>query len=311
MTAYDQTVGAAIIAEGELKSTYGKLSFYKEQEYKIHMNSSTTTAGGSVTDIIAPLVALNTRGTNQLITTHSHAPPSDEPKDEDCCIICREELFTHTLSDPCANDASATDTTRGSPNSLSPWRRSSDEVVMLTCAHLFHSSCIKKWLENHFTCVICKVRAKTSDLTVVPFKGLNPAGSSSALDLGEGDLVEVEEDAPIIKESYSEKVTKIVQALDTSLYTITPTSAVVYPLLAHHTNTTSSSSSSSSTAVTKGLTRAQFSVPVETHYGQYGTKIDAVITDIMSFLASPEYETQKAIVFSQWPEVSIYVCKLI
>ena len=48
--------------------------------------------------------------------------------------------------------------------------------------------------------------------------------------------------------------------------------------------------------------RGQFSVRV-TGDGRWGSKVDAALSDLLSLLRSPECEGEKAIVFSQWPEV--------
>ncbi len=45
-------------------------------------------------------------------------------------------------------------------------------------------------------------------------------------------------------------------------------------------------------------------VPLEAVRGQWGSKIDALLRDLLSLLASPECDGEKAIVFSQWVEVT-------
>lgn len=39
-----------------------------------------------------------------------------------------------------------------------------DKAIILPCTHLFHSACIKSWLQSNDTCPICKYKINRNDL---------------------------------------------------------------------------------------------------------------------------------------------------
>eukprot|EP01035_Chromulina_nebulosa_P016978 gene16978-22475_t len=55
----------------------------------------------------------------------------------------------------------------------------SGKVVVLPCAHLFHGSCISKWLKVHKKCVICKRPARLDSMSTVANYGISQANQIS------------------------------------------------------------------------------------------------------------------------------------
>jgi Ring finger domain/Helicase conserved C-terminal domain len=84
----------------------------------------------------------------------------DEDGDEDedglepTCIVCQENLFSSSecslSSRPVGPSGADTDAAAGTLTAVQ------ETVVCLPCAHSFHMSCVKRWLQVHRACPVCK-----------------------------------------------------------------------------------------------------------------------------------------------------------
>ena len=190
--------------------------------------------------------------------------------DELTCVFCQEDLCSSPNASSFSNDSSLStshgSTSAGSDVNANATARSSavapivEPVVCLPCAHSFHRGCVKRWLQLHKACPVCKsvavldscVTVDTTDRrsSVSPRKVSHPSSSSGAINV-DSDSAGVDE-AP------------------------------------EHGS---------------GLLLGESS-DVEVK-GQWGCKIDALVHDLLRLLlkSGSRGDGDKAIVFSQWPEM--------
>lgn len=149
---------------------------------------------------------------------------------------------------------------------------SQDAVVMLPCAHIYHKNCIMQWIVMNKTCVMCKRSARSKDLEVVHGYG-QMAVSTKAKQLMHGGLNSIE-------------------------MRVSRTSDLEANTNSHACDTTVSRSSGGpcTTVTNGGLVRRDIE-------GKFGTKIDALVGDLVAFVEGLEYLGEKAIVFTLWPDL--------
>ena len=186
------------------------------------------------------------------------------------CVFCQEDLCSSAIPSSSSNDSALSTShdsiSTGSDVNANATARARavapivEPVVCLPCAHSFHRGCVKRWLQLHRACPICKsvavldscVTVDTTDRrsSVSPRKVSHPSSSSGAINV-DSDSAGAEE------------------------------------------------------APEQGLGLLMGDGGDVEVKGQWGCKIDALVHDLLRLLlkSGSTGDGDKAIVFSQWPEM--------
>jgi hypothetical protein len=301
----DKSVTLAVQADAELKRAAANMGFYKAQVNEIFLeamqaesdqrvlgdsaqeplmevhqpDSSSSSSSSSSRDALslpaesyrepeATLIA-SSRGDTAVVTAVRSTGAN--------CMVCMERLFLPALQSPTKASAAAQVTPVPVQASVAE-----DPVVVLPCAHRYHAECVTGWVKKHKTCPLCKARVTPADLILV-----GPAGAQAA------------------RSNQQEAAAVATVAAATSHTT-------------HTTVETAASTSASSAASPPGIADDQDgelasrtihadSAPHPARaklVGKWGTKVDQLVMDLLQLTTDPDRVEEKAIVFSQWVEVS-------
>ena len=148
------------------------------------------------------------------------------------------------------------------------------EVVLLPCAHRFHRDCVTRWVRKHKKCPLCKAAATVAE------------------------LISVAQTAPLAANYVTTRH---------STFTMQPAANN-----SSSENSTNPISSAIQSVVPTGKVKSPPSANKNTHIrtrlkGMWGTKVDTLVLDLLDLCEDPERLTEKAIVFSQWVEVTFCV----
>lgn len=298
---YNEDYIHALDKSTALKQSVGQLNFYKNQEYEARQRLAVVHKQRQ-RFIREKQLGEQSRGVergsfdsagsaNQIITAESRNDTLEMEKkcngrsgnDGLTCVFCQEDLCSPNTTSSSSSSSSFSnstasmlstnqDNTSGSSDVINEILRATaavmEAVVCLPCAHSFHRNCVKRWLQIHKACPVCKsvaaldncVTVDTTDRrsTVSPRKLSHPNSiirtQSEVIDNADvDDIIEIEQ----------------VQGL----------------------------------GLGGGLLQGEGS-DVEIN-GQWGCKIDALVHDLLRLLlkSGDRGDGDKAIVFSQWTEM--------
>ena len=283
-TSIQATYVSALESEYELQKCTNSLTFYKEQVkeiFTVHEDASdpflptnasisSGDAGADPHSISVHDGAAPSTTTSNTTAKHPVIPSSPVKVAVPTCLICQENLHTITAHTPSKHNHPATNTI---PDTAL-------EVVLLPCAHRFHRNCVTRWVRKHKKCPLCKAAATVAE------------------------LISVAQTVPLAVD-YA--------APSHSTIPLHPVASVAN--LAHDTSTENSTYPISSTIppnVSTCKVKSPSSANTNTHIrtrlkGMWGTKVDTLVLDLLDLCEDPERLTEKAIVFSQWVEVTFTV----
>lgn len=188
-------------------------------------------------------------------------------EDDYLCIICREDMRMIT----------------------------NGNVVLLPCCHVLHEECIHLWMKGRKSCPICKRAIKKSEL--IPISNFGEHLNDNTI-----QLMNTNQLNPLASSISHEPISK--ESIASADINSTWTNR--HPSLDRNIQMISSDSISQPAAKVSRIVRSVVTdKPYRSIKGQWGTKIDAVVGDIIEMLSNPDSRQDKAIVFSQWIEVRL------
>jgi len=286
-TAYS----SALQSEYELRKSSGSLAFYKDQVKEIFevvdeevpvssgSGSGSRDGGGISSARTSPSNTRTSTAEDTNTTHHTHITDRERALLTSpvkvvvpTCLICREDLNTVTAHTPSKHHH---------PTGAYPVNTISveEEVVMLPCAHRFHRDCVARWVRKHKNCPLCKAACSVTQLVAV------------AQHMPHNYVTECVPVNPGVKSS-------------------------VAPATNNTNNTTSTSRNASNTITTNNTTKNNTTTTTATVptpprravntrlVGEWGTKVDCLVSDLLELVEHPDKLDEKCIVFSQWVEVS-------
>eukprot|EP00741_Cyanophora_paradoxa_P002852 tig00000640_g2768.t1 len=84
------------------------------------------------------------------------------------CTICLDALFPEAGPDPAPGAGAGT---------------GGEDVILLPCSHVFHVSCIARWVEGHSACPLCKRDLRPCAPATAPAPGAGPGPELDAMQL--------------------------------------------------------------------------------------------------------------------------------
>eukprot|EP01039_Chlorochromonas_danica_P014613 gene14613-17086_t len=151
--------------------------------------------------------------------------------------------------------------------------------VFLPCAHRFHADCVHDWLHHHRRCPYCRTAVAPQDICLLH------ATSSTA------------------------SAATVTGTSSGTAEAVAPSSVVGSGAIVHMKRPLTSSLTCHNAAgdEVETVDHPTASIPAFTQMlkrvkGRWGTKIDALIADILLIVSDPLRIDEKAIVFSQWSE---------
>jgi hypothetical protein len=287
-SVYFSTFHSCLINEGQLNKSVHHLIFYKNQEMEWRKKTSK--------DQLQPL------------QTSDEMNFSCEESFDDCCAICRESYVvsepsmneleapkTGKISSPFTPYTSEKSTKSATSQSLSEtvsgdelqskncednkvttisveendvhFVADDDKCVVLPCMHRFHKYCITVWLRRHHKCALCKHEARVKDICPISTNKRHYS-DIDASDLNESRLVSRRTQFDLNNHNARDQEQTTCRDGSRNQQTMFTTNVVIR--------------------------------------GEWGTKIDALLRDIIGFLHTKTCDGEKAIVFSQWVEVSTH-----
>ena len=217
---YQEDYALAVSKSMSLSESIGQLSFYKNQEAEATQRVSAmrkqrlkrreqlaTQSGVTPGGLIAlPLCveAEEEKGKEKMSLSVANMDGSidmgmeDKVEDEDgmepTCIFCQENLFP---SPECPSSSRPVPPPSGPDTDAAAGTLAvaQDTVVCLPCAHSFHKTCVRRWLQAHRACPVCKRSATLKACMAVetptrsrPSAGQRPTALTRlALDGGKAD----------------------------------------------------------------------------------------------------------------------------
>lgn len=153
--------------------------------------------------------------------------------------------------------------------------------VFLPCAHRFHADCVHDWLHHHRRCPYCRTAVAPQDICLLHATS-SIASSATSTAAAPSNTAETAAPSSVVG---SGAIAHMKRPLTSSL-TCHNAAGDEVETVDHPT--------ASISAFTQMLKRVK---------GRWGTKIDALIADILLIVTDPLRLDEKAIVFSQWSEV--------
>lgn len=258
----------AVEREILLRESIGQLAFYKNQELEArcrlavarrHRAGLRKAAVTSVDEILLKPADKNPLSVISASPIIGKKILDVEGKDEDdlTCVFCRESLSDSIRQ---SGEYAITDELGRRTESAAV-----EPVVCLPCAHSFHKACVRRWLQLHGACPVCK-RAAVLDACVP---------------------VDMSDDS----RNWNRNMRKL-KPLQS------PIGLVKLPLMSN------ASESGEEITCTTVLEEVDVESDVEVK-GQWGSKIDALVADLLRLLMKGEDRGQgeKVVVFSQWAEM--------
>ena len=160
---YVENYSGMLGAESELKDASNMLTFYKTQESEARLAKARLLAGimkrnrSKHKASSHPVQGGGSSGSGDVVM--GEGSDDDGEGMDETCIICREKLTDAPLP--------TGDTPTSKRKSKTSSAVSNHVVVVLSCAHQYHKSCILHWFKKNHTCPICKRPSKPSELMPV------------------------------------------------------------------------------------------------------------------------------------------------
>ena len=250
--------------EAMLREAIGQLAFYKNQEKDARcrlllarkQRARQREAAAAMTDKID----LKSNHMVSLDVTAASLNASEQDEDDLTCVFCRESL-SESVPQKQRVGVAVQDGNDSDPKAvIVPEER----VVCLPCAHSFHKTCIRRWLQLHRACPVCKRGAILDDCVPV--------------DMTDGATNRNVRKSRALQSPISSRTT----LLPPTINTLQPSDIV------HGTV----------------LDEIEIESDMEVK-GQWGSKIDALVADLLRLLikGGDTGQGEKVIVFSQWIEM--------
>ena len=324
--------------EGELQKSMGSMNFYRQQVREIFQEMQETQHTALVykqrqeqeqciqDNTVVVTGAVGVAGSSDTVdTTTAYTPTTSaisktivtpSKTTTSTCLICQEPLFPPiTLQSP------------SKPTSTSSRGNSMIEqlsVVVLPCAHRYHSDCVARWVKKHRACPLCKTAVLPKEVVTVGRCGMNaPTQVNPVPSIANIEESPVEEPKPPNSPSRSflpsgvnsisnsdTTATNNTTAACTTTTSSTTTTGTLNPVshsavTATHNLSTTTTSTTQKNGTTPSTTTTPYPTPRLT--GRWGTKVDQLIRDLLQLTHDPQRCAEKAIVFSQWIEVDMHV----
>ena len=290
---YNEDYIHALDKSTALKQSVGQLNFYKNQEYEARQRLAVVQKQrqrflkekqlGKQSRGVEVGSSESIGSDNQITTAEPRNDTLEmEAKDNGrsgnqglTCVFCQEDLCSpNTTSSSFSTSTASTlstnqDNTSGGSD-VNDIERSTaavmEAVVCLPCAHSFHRSCVKRWLQIHKACPVCKSVAVLDNCVTVDTtdrrSSVSPRKQSHPNSI-------IRTHSEVIDNADVDDIIEIEQGL----------------------------------GLGGGLLQGE-GIDVEIK-GQWGCKIDALVHDLLRLLlkSGDRGDGDKAIVFSQWTEM--------